>query len=75
MRFLPVLQIKAADCPQTLVELVDQGFSGWNFEAGNVLVGDAVEIFDEAAEAVSMGGDQRSASFHHQRLHPFLPKR
>ena len=39
----------------------------------NVLVGNPIEIFYEAPEAIAVGGNQRRTALHQQRLNALLP--
>jgi hypothetical protein len=63
----------ACDRAQVVVEVVAQRDAGRDVEAGDVLVGDAVEVLDQRAQRVAVRGDQHGlagAQVRHDRVVP-----
>ena len=52
-----VAQVVVLDGLEVVVEFVDEGDAGGNVEADDLFVGDVVEVLDEGAEAIAVGGD------------------
>jgi len=59
VRLLAVLKIEAANRLQPVIQLVNERLTCGNFQMRNVLVGNPIEIFDEAAETIAVRGNQR----------------
>ena len=51
--------IRMRDGLHVIVKLIDQGDGRGDVELGDVLLRDAIEVHDEGAEAVAVGGDQQ----------------
>src|SRR6478672_2278099 len=69
------VEVAAARLERAVVvaELVDQRLAGGDVEAGDVLVADAVEVLDDRAEAVAVGGEQDGAAGVEVGQHVGLP--
>ena len=61
-RRLLIPQVKLLHGFQLLVELVHERYPGWDIQFDDVLFRGVIEILDERAQAVAMGGDEDSFS-------------
>src|SRR5262245_45291454 len=59
---LRISEIAAADRAQVAVELVDERNAGRDVELDDRVLGHAVEVLDQGAQAVAVGRDQHAAS-------------
>lgn len=57
---LGVAEVAGAYGTELLVEFVEEGDAGGDVELGDGVVGDAIEVLDEGAEAVAVGADEHS---------------
>ncbi len=61
------------DAPELFVEVVNQRLSRRDFHTGNVRVANAVQLFHDAAKAISMAGDEGGMTCHQQWLDALEP--